>query len=107
MPFETISRELIDCEILDYEIGSEYYVLSNSWYERWSYYYQGKDHNLEQEDLKSTKLIRKKNSVQGDSELQLKRKNKKYSIGKSIYDDPENILLVEKPQEIEFDEIEG
>ena len=35
------------------------------------------------------------------------QKKKKLSILRSGYEDPQNILLIEKPQEMEFDDIEG
>lgn len=35
MPFELISRALMNMGIDDFEIGKEYYVLSNKWFERW------------------------------------------------------------------------
>lgn len=49
-------------EINDFQIGTEYYVLSSSWFERWSYYYQGiEDSSLSH--IKSTKILKKKRSI--------------------------------------------
>ena len=41
IPFEAISRALIDMDVSDFVVGEEYYILSTTWFERWSYYYQG------------------------------------------------------------------
>lgn len=35
VPFEAISKELLDCDFNDLQAGKEYYLLSNAWYSRW------------------------------------------------------------------------
>lgn len=51
--------------------------------------------------------MRKKNISHSSSNYQIKKK-KKISFTNLLYDDdPDNILLIEKPHEIEFNDIEG
>ena len=96
MPFETISKELLDLELSDLDLGEKYYVVSSSWFERWSFYYQGKDHTIHQEEIKSTKLLRKNskisNSGRGSSYELLKKKRRSLSL--SLNGADEDIWLI-------------
>ena len=87
-------------------IGQEYYVISSAWFERWAFYYQGKDHTLDQNELKSTKVMKKKKSIYMGSSDHLKKIKRSSSI-KPQADDEDNIWLIEQPTLIQFDDIEG
>jgi len=41
LPFDAITRGLIELDMNDFEEGKTYYLISSAWFERWSYYYQG------------------------------------------------------------------
>ena len=84
-------------EVEDYIVGEEYYVISSSWFSRWEFFYRGKDHNLEQEDLKSKKLMKKRNSV---GEKNNRKRRFKENEQKTFSNNQDNIWLFEQPTEI-------
>ena len=45
-------------DMTDYETGKNYYIISEKWYNQWSFYYQGSTNFLSTFDYKSTKLIK-------------------------------------------------
>ena len=57
IPFEAINRELVENEISDLEVERSYYVISSAWFEKWSFFYQGQTHMIDQNAIKSTKLM--------------------------------------------------
>ena len=71
-------------------IGQEYYVISSAWFERWAFYYQGKDHTLDQGELKSTKVMKKKKSIYIGSSDHLKKMKRSSSHQTSTNDDEDN-----------------
>jgi hypothetical protein len=57
VPFKQINEELANCDFNDFVPNDEYYLLSNAWFYRWSFYYQDVDHTLERQQIKSTKVL--------------------------------------------------
>lgn len=50
-------------DVSDFVVGEEYYILSSSWFERWSYYYQGAGTDHSDDNYKSTKLVKQRSSL--------------------------------------------
>jgi hypothetical protein len=57
IPFHAISQELHESDFNDIEKGQWYYLLSNDWYNRWSFYYQEAHTSFDKSHIKSTKML--------------------------------------------------
>lgn len=104
IPFEAISRGLVDMDISDLTVGMEYYIISTEWFERWSYYFQGVTYEPENSYI-STKLVKQRSSLaSGKKRKSINRTSIANRNDLSINDSSK---LIERPTLISFEDIEG
>lgn len=60
-------------------------MISASWFDRWSFYYQGKDYTEDLEPLQSTKIMRRQSHMNSIEKMKPK---KKPSLHKINFEDP-------------------
>ena len=107
VPFQLINREIQDCDFNDLVAGREYYLLSNAWYNRWSFYYQEVGPALDRSNIQSTKML-----MPLDSHRTKKRRKTLNGSGRRYSDitlrtSELSNTLIEQPNTINFDDIEG
>lgn len=99
VPFETISRELAECDFNDLTAGRSYFILSAEWFYRWSFYYQEVNLNFDRCHFKSTKIMKEDLSSISKKGLRLKESSPSRScMG-------EEGTLLEQPNRIDFSDI--
>jgi hypothetical protein len=104
VPFQAISREIQDCDFNDLTPGRWYYLLSNSWYNRWSFYYQEVNHTLDRSHIKSTKMLLPLEAVAKKRKRKVLNESRRDS-GSFLRTSELSNSLIEQPNSINFDEI--
>ena len=105
VPFQAINSEIHECDFNDLIEGRWYYLISESWFERWSFYYEEGNHTLDKSHIKSTKMLQPLDKGPRKKKKKVFAEGRRNSSSHILIGGQMNSSLIEQPNSITFDDV--